>query len=317
MISDADLAAAKARLLDVIGAEVALKPAGREFRGLCPFHNEKTPSFYVVPDKGMWHCFGCGAHGDAVGFTMRLNQLDFPEAVKQILGLPAEVAHRAPQRPMPAAPREDDAILQRVRELLAASAPLVDTHGSIYLWSRGLKATQPALRVHRAVYCSEAGRTLPALLAPIIDSDDGEPCAVQRIWFTETMTPLTGDAPQDARAALQVRKKTLGHMGGGAVRLAPAGPSLGLAEGVETAIAASMLFRMPVWATCGAARLGRVWLPDVVESVIVFGDNGRTGRDLGRAAEATLIERGFQAMAVFPDVMFGDFNDQLIGKRMA
>lgn len=124
-------------------------------------------------------------------------------------------------------------------------------------------------------------------------------------------------APKDARAMLSVRKKTLGHMAGGAVRLAPAGPSLGLAEGVETAIAASMIFRMPVWATCGAARLGRVWLPPIVERIVIYGDNGRAGRDLGRAAEALLIERGFPAMAVFPDVMYGDFNDQLQGVRPA
>ena len=59
---------------------------GREHSGLCPFHNEKTPSFYVVEDKGFFHCFGCGAHGDAIGFVMRADNLDFIEAVERLAG---------------------------------------------------------------------------------------------------------------------------------------------------------------------------------------------------------------------------------------
>ena len=57
-------------LSDLVGRRVALKRAGREFTGLCPFHNEKTPSFTVNDRKGFFHCFGCGAHGDAIGFVM-------------------------------------------------------------------------------------------------------------------------------------------------------------------------------------------------------------------------------------------------------
>ena len=57
-------------LADLVGKRVRLIRKGREYGGLCPFHNEKTPSFYVVEDKGFFHCFGCGAHGDAIGFTI-------------------------------------------------------------------------------------------------------------------------------------------------------------------------------------------------------------------------------------------------------
>ena len=60
--------------------------AGASIAGLCPFHNEKTPSFYVVEDKGFFHCFGCGAHGDAIGFVMRADNLDFIEAVERLAG---------------------------------------------------------------------------------------------------------------------------------------------------------------------------------------------------------------------------------------
>src|SRR2546429_8326081 len=71
---------------DLVGRRVRLTRRGREQAGLCPFHNEKTPSFYIVEDKGFFHCFGCGAHGDAIGFLMRADNLDFIEAVARLAG---------------------------------------------------------------------------------------------------------------------------------------------------------------------------------------------------------------------------------------
>jgi DNA primase len=68
----------------VVGRRVRLNKRGREHTGLCPFHNEKTPSFTVSDDKGFFHCFGCGAHGDVVGFVMRSEGLPFPEAVERL-----------------------------------------------------------------------------------------------------------------------------------------------------------------------------------------------------------------------------------------
>ena len=71
-------------LSEVIGKRIRLSRAGREYKGCCPFHNEKTPSFYVNDDKQFFHCFGCGAHGDIIGFTMRYEQLSFPEAIENL-----------------------------------------------------------------------------------------------------------------------------------------------------------------------------------------------------------------------------------------
>jgi DNA primase len=71
---------------EVIGRRVRLVKKGREHSGLCPFHNEKTPSFTVNDDKGFFHCFGCGAHGDVIGFAMRIDNLSFPEAVEKLAG---------------------------------------------------------------------------------------------------------------------------------------------------------------------------------------------------------------------------------------
>ncbi|HSG08234.1 MAG TPA: DNA primase [Longimicrobiales bacterium] len=76
----------RADIVDIIGEMVALKKAGREYKACCPFHEERTPSFYVVPDKGFYKCFGCGKSGDVFSFIMERLGLDFVEAVKHVAG---------------------------------------------------------------------------------------------------------------------------------------------------------------------------------------------------------------------------------------
>ncbi|MAT65434.1 MAG: DNA primase [Gammaproteobacteria bacterium] len=71
-------------IVEVIDSRVPLKKAGREYTACCPFHNEKTPSFTVSPSKQFFHCFGCGAHGTALGFLMDYEHLDFVEAVEEL-----------------------------------------------------------------------------------------------------------------------------------------------------------------------------------------------------------------------------------------
>jgi len=85
---------ARADIVEIIGARVQLKKSGREYKACCPFHAEKTPSFWVSPDKQFYHCFGCGKHGTALGFLMDHDHVAFPEAVEELatrLGL--EVPH--------------------------------------------------------------------------------------------------------------------------------------------------------------------------------------------------------------------------------
>ncbi|MCP1728460.1 DNA primase [Natronospira proteinivora] len=71
-------------IVDLIDSRVPLKKKGREFAACCPFHSEKTPSFYVSPEKQFYHCFGCGAHGTAISFLMEFEHQDFREAVKEL-----------------------------------------------------------------------------------------------------------------------------------------------------------------------------------------------------------------------------------------
>jgi DNA primase len=85
---------ARLGLSDVVGKRVRLIRAGREFKGCCPFHQEKSASFYVNDDKQFFHCFGCGAHGDVIGFVMRYENLSFVEAVE---GLAAQAGLEVPK----------------------------------------------------------------------------------------------------------------------------------------------------------------------------------------------------------------------------
>src|SRR5271170_3691983 len=128
-------------LAGLVGRRVKLVRRGREYAGLCPFHHEKTPSFYVVEDKGFFHCFGCGAHGDAIGFVMRADNLDFIEAIERLAG---EAGIAVPQQ----TPQERERAQRQktLIEVLAAAAGFYEAQlwapagarAREYLTARGL-----------------------------------------------------------------------------------------------------------------------------------------------------------------------------------
>lgn len=74
----------QALMSDIIGRRIALKQFGREYKACCPFHQEKTPSFTINNDKGFFHCFGCGAHGDAIEFIRRYERISYPETIERL-----------------------------------------------------------------------------------------------------------------------------------------------------------------------------------------------------------------------------------------
>ena len=130
---------ARADIVEIVGSRVPLKKAGREYKACCPFHDEKTASFWVSPDKQFYHCFGCGAHGTALGFLMNYEQLPFPEAVEELAGrLGLEVPHEGGSGP-PRVQEELTELLGRVagfyQENLAGSE-----RARAYLRGRGLDA---------------------------------------------------------------------------------------------------------------------------------------------------------------------------------
>ena len=92
---------ARVGLVQIVSRRVKLKKAGHEWKG-CPFHNEKTPSFYINEDKQVYYCFGCGVHGDVIRFVVEQDGLRFPEAVRQLasecgLPLPEETPEARPR----------------------------------------------------------------------------------------------------------------------------------------------------------------------------------------------------------------------------
>lgn len=86
MITQDSIEALKARLdiVDVVGSYVELKKAGANYKAPCPFHDEKTASFVVSPQKQIYHCFGCGAGGDSIKFVMEYEKLNYPEALEKL-----------------------------------------------------------------------------------------------------------------------------------------------------------------------------------------------------------------------------------------
>jgi len=109
----------RTNIAEVISRYVTLKQRGSSIKGLCPFHQEKTPSFYVVPKKDIFHCFGCGESGDVFSFLMKIKGLSFPEAVKEL----AQAAGvTVPEREL--SPQEREVVRRRVtvKEACAAAA---------------------------------------------------------------------------------------------------------------------------------------------------------------------------------------------------
>ena len=136
-----DTLLARVDIVDVIDRRVSLKKAGQNYQACCPFHNEKTPSFTVSPTKQFYHCFGCGAHGTALGFLMEYEHMSFPDAVAalaQDVGLPIPESAQESDRPKPP-PALWDALEQAAqfyRQQLKSSPRAID-----YLKQRGLTGT--------------------------------------------------------------------------------------------------------------------------------------------------------------------------------
>ncbi|MDE2050255.1 MAG: DNA primase, partial [Gammaproteobacteria bacterium] len=129
---------ARADIVEVIGSRVQLRKAGREYKACCPFHNEKTASFWVSPEKQFYHCFGCGAHGTVLRFLMEHDRMAFPEAVEELASrLGIEVPREAGA---PGASRDSERLydlMSRVAKFYAEGLSR-DPRAREYLTRRGL-----------------------------------------------------------------------------------------------------------------------------------------------------------------------------------
>jgi DNA primase len=149
-------------IVDVIDRYVPLKKAGANYQACCPFHSEKTPSFTVSPTKQFYHCFGCGAHGTAVGFLMEHGGKSFPEAVDE---LAREAGLEVPRVEREGEKERRDETAEIAAALLTAAkfyrAKLKDVPRAIeYLKGRGLTGT---IAAHFGIgYAPEAWQSLQA-----------------------------------------------------------------------------------------------------------------------------------------------------------
>lgn len=334
-----DIAELKRRvsLAGLIGQAVALKRRGKDFWGLCPFHTEGTPSFSVNESKGFYHCFGCGANGDAFDFLTRHHKLSPRDAVEKLAQLAggAQAYARAEAPPRAAAKPEADRKADAARwaekvwnEGYAADCTPVEK----YLAGRGIDAAKlgglPAsLRYHRDLWESETRRAYPAMLGCVTDAG-GKVCGLHRTYLSAcgrennpvaaaAVRAITGAEPRElvVKAPIPSAKKMAGAVKGGCVRLAPAGPVLAVAEGIETALSVMQATGLPAWAALSLNNLGELTLPPEVFEVRLFcdGDNkdeASAERLVQQAADRYRAQGVRVTIARPPRGM--DFNDVLL-----
>lgn len=281
----------KTRLSKLVAKRVTLKFKAGEFKGLCPFHQEKTPSFTVDDEKGLYKCFGCGAAGDVFNWVMETESVSFPEAIERLGGTAAgkkspaktktpdeieadrrEWERREEERQ--AAERDTKARRERgvhmARDIWRDSKPAAGTPVEAYLRSRAITIDiPPTIRFHPSLrYKDDAvEKTLPAMVAAV-QAPDGTICAIHRTYL----------APDGAgKADVPTAKKMLGPVQGCALRFARPDRALMVAEGIETSLSIMQAYRVadsdaPVWASLSLNNFG-LWVPDRVGRLILCCDN--------------------------------------------
>lgn len=299
----------------LIGRRVTLKRAGRKMVGCCPFHNEKTPSFFVDDILGFAHCFGCGWHGDIVRYVMDAEGLRFIDALRSIADGDLPVVDEADRR---RAVEQDTAVrlakIADAKDIWARRSPAARSPAEVYIReARGIRHLELPDTIGfirtwawKDYETGEVGEDLPAMICALQDLN-GDVVGLQRIFLRDGGR---------AKARMRNPKRSLGAIGGSAFRLGPPRAEITLVEGPEDALTlAQELPGRSVWCACGTGNLHQIDLPDEVQSVLLAGDNNDAGRlAVAKAAEA-YAKAGRTAGAVYPEAGFKDWNDQLLGVR--
>ena len=259
----------------------------------CPAHDDRTPSLSVrVGEKRLlFHCFAGCETGNVIRALSRL----------QLLG-PAPFADSNETAHEPADPgRRNRSAAAR---LWAAARPFQRSPAEAYLLSRGLALAASDLRYHPRTPYGRGTEAIfrPSLLAAV--RDESGLAGVHRT-FLDLAPAMLADLP--------VPKRALGRLGRGAVRLRPPHDGiLGWAEGIENAMAATLLTGVPCWATLGTERFARVELPASVERLVLFLDNDSGGRRAEKLARETQDGMGVEIEARYPEAAGADWNDVLL-----
>lgn len=288
----------------VAGAVMHLRPKQGELVGCCPFHKDRSPSFYVFADGKRWHCFGCNATGDVLDFVQRYYSLSMREAAEHLCGgtLPVVEAPKVTAR----AERDNAYALSLWRSAVAIEG----TPAEAYLRRRGITIPLPSsLRFARLKPPAESGVAeasgrglLPAMVA-LVSGTDGEPAGIQRTFLQE-----------DGRKAAATDGKVKFSLGLVPIHLGPClDDGLALCEGAEDALSLMEMGAASAWASAGAGMLAGLQLPSGVRSVVIGGDADEAGRAAAETAAAAMARRGVEVRVIYPDDGAKDWNESLMG----
>jgi DNA primase len=281
----------------VVGAVVKLRRAGAEWKGCCPFHSDRSPSFTIYSGGQRFQCFGCGASGDVLDFIQQLHNVGLRDAADMLTG------GDLPSVQMPPLPANDHS--DRTDEALSiwrAAVAVEGTAAETYLRWRGITIEAPMSLRYAELPYGRGGEDLPCLIC-CVSSPEGPLQGIQRIFL----------AP-DGRGKADVPKPklSLGKVSGGAIRLAPLDGSEVIAcEGPEDGLSLLQVLRRPVWVAAGASMLPAMRFPDEVREVAIGGDNDAPGRAAARKAAEAFASRGLTCRMFFPDGP-KDWNQQLM-----
>jgi DNA primase len=320
-----EIAEAKARhdLAGLVMQRVQLKREGVNWKGLCPFHTEKTPSFTVTPARASYHCYGCGAHGDALSWLMHVHQVSFRQAVEMSLQRPVTrpltqqrlirttVHNAGPAKP----PNDYDAqrYLHRASQIWNEAVPATGTLVERYLYARGLifeDKVPSVLRFHPDLLHEPTRQRLPAMIGAATDMN-GKFTGIHRTYLAE-------DGSDQATVSEGGVKRMLASCFGSFIQLSePQGNKLIIAEGIETAL--SLMQSCPDYGVWSAMTLGNLKAPvprSVTEIVLATDSDNKDPRMAARvvreAADAH-ISRG-HIVREAPAPAGKDFNDVLRGE---
>ncbi len=298
-------------------AGVKLQRAGNEWKGCCPFHADRTPSFTIYADDRRAHCFGCGWSGDVLDFLMGAYDVKLFGAIEMV---DSGVLRELEQQRAPAKPKAD--MRPIVQRIVKDSMPIEGTPAALYLRARGLKKDLPdTLRFARlappkiegnGVLAANGPGLLPTLIAIVTDAA-GEIVALQRTYLTEDGRKAATKATHSDRKPKV--KYSLGNVIGGAIRLGPPSASILVCEGLEDGLTLAQSLGRSVWVAAGTSMMPAMIFPPVVRSVVIGADGNAPGEAAAQKAAEAYTGVGLMVRIIRPTPPFVDFNAELMGGR--
>lgn len=264
----------------------------------CPSHDDgNTPALSITDgDKGklLLKCFG-GCEFPRITSALRARGLWAGGSIAPSAdGTEIPASDRAKEREA-----ENEKRRQAALDVWRQTKPAVGTVAQLYLENRGISDPPPmSVRYHPGLKHSGTGLLMPAMVAAICNLDR-RITAVHRTYLA-----ITG-----RKAEISGNKMALGPIGSASVHLAPAAAKLGIAEGIETALSAMQLFKVPVWCACGN-WLEKVQVPAEVKGIVIFADRGDAGEQAAERAAEVHAAAGRYVEIKYPEIG-DDFNDEL------